>query len=58
MQDYTNEGQMEHCRLAGLLDLNQTDPVAGPAAAPLLAWITDLVQARKEGAVRVLLCKL
>ena len=42
--DYTNEPQMEHCRLAGLLDLNQTDAQSGPATGLLLDWIHDLVQ--------------
>ena len=44
MADYTDETQMEHCRLAGLLDLNQTDVESGPASVLLLDWIQTLVQ--------------
>jgi alpha-amylase len=36
VQDYTNLPQMEHCRLAGLLDLNQTAPSV--AARLRLLW--------------------
>lgn len=54
--DYNDEAQMEHCRLAGLLDLNQTDAQAGPATGLLLEWIRDLVQARAR-AGRVAACE-
>ena len=40
--DYENLVEMEHCRLAGLMDLDQSDP-AGPVAAELLRWVTALV---------------
>ena len=42
VEDYTNLVQMEHCRLAALMDLDNSDP-AGPVAAALLGWIRDLV---------------
>ena len=42
VQNYTDLVQMEHCRLAGLMDLNNTDP-SGPVASALLAWIRGLV---------------
>ena len=40
--DYTDLVQMEHCRLDGLRDFNQTDE-SGPVASALYAWITGLV---------------
>ena len=42
VQDYTDLAQMEHCRLAGLMDLDNSDP-AGPVATALLAWVRELV---------------
>lgn len=39
VNDYTNGVQMEHCRLAGLYDLNQSNPWV---AAQLVQWIQNI----------------
>lgn len=41
VEDYTNLVQMEHCRLAGLYDLNQSNPWV---AQQLLQWITNITE--------------
>jgi alpha-amylase len=42
VSDYTDLTQMEHCRLAGLMDFNQTDE-NGANAEKLYDWITGLI---------------
>lgn len=50
VQDYTNLVQMEHCRLAGLYDLNQTNPWV---AQQTLAWITNITTQYKVDGLRL-----
>lgn len=53
VNDYTNLTQMEHCRLSGLLDLNQTAVMASPAGPFLLQWIVKLVQTYGVDGLRI-----
>ena len=50
--DYHDLTQMEHCRLAGLMDFDQTDE-AGPTATTLYAWISSLVSSHAIDGLRV-----
>ena len=52
VDDYTDHIQMEHCRLAGLMDFNTSD-AAGPVATVLLDWIAFLVNATGADGLRV-----
>jgi alpha-amylase len=52
VNDYTNLVQMEHCRLAGLMDFNQTDE-NGVNANLLYDWINKLVSNYSVDGLRV-----
>lgn len=52
VEDYTDHAQMEHCRLAGLMDFNNTD-IDGAVAAELFRWVTFLVNATGADGLRV-----
>lgn len=52
VNDYTNLAQMEHCRLAGLMDFDQTDPTSANAEA-LYAWVSALVSNYSIDGLRV-----
>jgi alpha-amylase len=52
VDDYTDHAQMEHCRLAGLMDFDNTD-VTGPVATALYQWISFLVNATGADGLRV-----
>lgn len=52
VDDYHNLPQMEHCRLAGLMDFDNTDP-AGPVATWLYSWVSALVSAYAIDGLRV-----
>lgn len=52
VNDYTDHAQMEHCRLAGLRDFDNTD-VNGPVATALYEWISFLVNATALDGLRV-----
>ena len=40
IQDWNNQAQVEHCRLAGLVDLNQSNPWV---ADQLNSWVKNVV---------------
>mmetsp|Transcript_8082 Transcript_8082/g.25367 ORF Transcript_8082/g.25367 Transcript_8082/m.25367 type:complete len:483 (+) Transcript_8082:2-1450(+) len=50
IEDYSNDQQVRLCRLAGLPDLNQTNPFVGTT---LVKWIGDLVQEYGADGVRI-----
>jgi alpha-amylase len=52
VEDFTDHAQMEHCRLAGLRDFDNTDE-AGAVAAQLYAWVAFLVNASGADGLRV-----
>ena len=52
VEDYTDHRQMEHCRLAGLYDFDQTDP-SGYVATQLLEWASFIVNASGADGLRV-----
>ena len=52
VNDYENLPQMEHCRLAGLMDFDQSDP-AGAVATQLYEWIAFLVNSTGADGLRV-----
>jgi alpha-amylase len=52
VNDYTDHTQMEHCRLAGLMDFNNTDP-EGAVANELLQWIQFVVAVTFADGLRI-----
>ena len=52
VDDYEDHAQMEHCRLAGLMDFDNTD-TAGPVATELFEWAAFLVNATNADGLRV-----
>ena len=50
--DFTDHAQMEHCRLAGLYDFDNTD-LQGPVATQLIEWARWLVNATGADGLRV-----
>ena len=52
VNDYENHPQMEHCRLAGLRDFDNTDE-NGPVATALYEWIRFLVNTTGADGLRV-----
>ncbi len=52
INNYEDIPEMEHCRLSGLMDLDQTDP-NGPVATALLSWISDLVSTYNADGLRI-----
>ena len=52
VQDFEDHAQMEHCRLAGLMDYNNTDE-EGAVALQLYDWVNFLVNASGADGLRV-----
>ena len=52
VDNYEDHTQMEHCRLAGLQDFDQTE-VSGPVATELLQWVSFVVNASGADGLRV-----
>lgn len=50
INDYTNPIEMEHCRLAGLMDLNQSNPLV---ASLLLDWISNMTETYSVDGYRI-----